>query len=356
MRITSLLLSAALAMSAPALAIAQNDMRTEQVRFDAGSSGTTIAGRITGYENVLYKIGAEAGQRMQVRLDPSNLATYFNVYAPGSGPGDEALAVSQMIGESVPDLNLYDATLPVSGDYTISVYMMRSAARRDEVSDYSLAISITGETGTVVEADYADGLQGGPDFYQVSTSGGGLNLRAAPSAGAAVVVRLNNGQNLRNLGCRMAEGRRWCRVATLADPGNEGWAAGDFLIEGSGDASAGTGGGGGGSASSGDKTETVVVRFPSGTTGTELTGSLAPGASRRYVLGAANEQFLYVRVAAQGPGLYYQIFNPDRSFLLDMVSSDNEYRGQLWQSGDHVIEVINRGGATTNYAVIFGID
>jgi hypothetical protein len=30
----------------------------------------------------------------------------------------------------------------------------------------------------------------------------------------------------------MAEGRRWCNVATLADPGMEGWAAGEFLIEG----------------------------------------------------------------------------------------------------------------------------
>ena len=29
----------------------------------------------------------------------------------------------------------------------------------------------------------------------------------------------------------MSEARRWCRVATLADPGFEGWAAGDFLAE-----------------------------------------------------------------------------------------------------------------------------
>jgi hypothetical protein len=208
-------------------------MRIEQVRFEAGTSGTTIEDTITGYQSVLYKIGAEAGQRMKVRLEPSNTATYFNIYAPGRGPGDEALAVSQFFGEMVPEINIFDGVLPTSGEYTVSVYMMRSAARRDEVSNYLLALSIEGETGAVVQGDFADGLQGGPDFYQVATAEGGqLNLRAEPSAGAALVTRLASGQNVRNLGCRMAEGRRWCRVATLADPGDEGWAAGEFLIEG----------------------------------------------------------------------------------------------------------------------------
>ncbi len=350
--LTAALFSLVLLAAMPANA--QNDMRTEQVRFAAGATGTTITDQITGYESVLYKIGAEAGQRMIVRLSPSNLATYFNVYAPGQGPGQQALANASMTGPLVPDVNVFDGTLPASGEYTVSVYMMRSAARRNEVSDYSLSIGIEGATGDRVQADYADGLQGGPDFYRVATSGGGgLNLRNGPSAGAGVVTKLNNGQNLRNLGCRMAEGRRWCQVATLADPGYQGWAAGDFLVEGSNDPSAGTSTA---SASTGDSTSTVVVRFPAGSTGTELTGKLAPGESRRYVLGAGSGQNLYVRVAAQAPDIYYQIFNPDNSFLLDQMTSSREYRGQLTQSGDHVIEVINRGGATASYNVIFGID
>jgi hypothetical protein len=98
------------------------------------------------------------------------------------------------------------------------------------------------------------------------------------------------------------------------------------------------------------------VHFDRGSTGTELTGTLAPGSSVRYVLGAKNGQDLYVRVAPKGPGIYYQIFNPDGSFLLDQMTPDKEYRGQLWQSGDHVIEVINRGNRGTSYNVIFGID
>jgi hypothetical protein len=224
-------LASALTLTAPVIATAQEDMRTAQVRFVPGSSGTTLNDTITGREVVLYTIGAEAGQRMNITLNPSNPSTYFNLYTPGTGPGDEALAVSQI----TPELNAFDETLPLSGEYKVSVYMLRSAARRGERSDYTLTISISGETGAIVQGDYADGLQGGPDFYKVVTAGGTLNLRARPSLAAERLARLSNGQNLRNLGCRMAEGRRWCKVATLADPGIEGWAAGDFLIEGIGE-------------------------------------------------------------------------------------------------------------------------
>lgn len=39
--------------------------------------------------------------------------------------------------------------------------------------------------------------------------------------------------------------------------------------------------------------------------------------------GATNGQHLYVRVAARGPDIYDQIFNPDGSFLLDQMTSAN---------------------------------
>lgn len=63
-----------------------------------------------------------------------------------------------------------------------------------------------------------------------------------------------------------------------------------------------------------------------------------------------------MRVAAKGPDISYQIFNPDGSLLLDQMTSAKEYRGELWQSGDHVIEVINPGDSNASYTVIFGID
>jgi hypothetical protein len=133
----------------------------------------------------------------------------------------------------------------------------------------------------------------------------------------------------------------------------------EFFVDGRDQSSflAASGGGGqSGGGSSAGQTTTEQVRFPAGASGTELSSNLAPGASRRYVLGAGDGQFLYVRVAPWNGTLDYQIFNPDGSFLLDMVPARQEYRGQLWQSGEHVVEVINRSNQTVSYNVIFGIE
>ncbi len=101
---------------------------------------------------------------------------------------------------------------------------------------------------------------------------------------------------------------------------------------------------------------TERVQFASGTSGAELTGSLLPQESRRYILGARDGQFLYFRLAANGPGMTYVIYNPDGSVLLDETGAAQEYRGQLWQSGDHVIEVYNTSNGAQSYNVIFGIE
>ena len=103
-------------------------------------------------------------------------------------------------------------------------------------------------------------------------------------------------------------------------------------------------------------TSTLTVKFAKGTTGTTYAGSLAPGASMRFVLGARKNQFLYVTVDGTAEGLSYQIFNPDKSFLLDLIPNATPYRGQLWQSGNHVVEVINRGTSTAGYQVSLGIE
>lgn len=130
-----------LALFASSPGATAGDIRTERVQFASGHSHKTINGHIEGYESVSYLIGAQAGQTMTVTLDPSNAATYFNVYAPGKGPGDEAIANSEM----TPQINHFKGELPASGDYTLSVYMVRAAARRDERSQYRLDIAIFGD-------------------------------------------------------------------------------------------------------------------------------------------------------------------------------------------------------------------
>lgn len=153
-------------------------------------------------------------------------------------------------------------------------------------------------------------------------------------------------------------------LVMLRDAGGTVWrclaysdgTVGEMTVSQAADDGDGAMAGASGRSTSEPTTSTEHLRFDAGTTGTELTASLTPGSSARYILRASNGQELYVRVAPGGDDVYYQIFNPDNSFLLDQMTSDKEYRGQLWQSGDHVIEVINRGDRTTSYNLIVGIE
>lgn len=341
------LAAAAILCATATFALAQD--RSVDVRFPPGATGTTIRDRVAGRDTVVFNVGAEAGQVMEVALSADNTATYFNVYAPGRGPGDEALAASEI----TDPINAWRGSLSTSGTYTIAVYLYRNAARRGERAEFTLDISVLGEAGGRVEGDFADGLAGGPDFLQAAVGGGDtLNLRARPSAGASIVTRLINGQNVRNQGCRMSEGRRWCRVATLADPGYEGWAAGDFLVEGEGIALSLPEEPPGRSVGEADER----VTFAPGASGAKSMGRLDPGDARSYVLNARDGQVLTVRVLRQGPAISYRILNPDGTILLDETTSDRDYRGQLWQAGDHAVQITNRTSNVADYTVVFGIE
>lgn len=148
------LIAAAALIAAPVLA---DDIRTETVKFESGTSGAKITDQITGYESVLYRLGASAGQQMAVRLTATNASTYFNLYVPGKGPGDEAMFIGAITG------NTFEGTLPASGDYGISVFLYRNAARREETSDFTLEISIDGPLSEAAPAT-TTGIDN-PDFY-----------------------------------------------------------------------------------------------------------------------------------------------------------------------------------------------
>ncbi len=105
----------------------------------------------------------------------------------------------------------------------------------------------------------------------------------------------------------------------------------------------------------GGSTSTQPIHFRSGHSSGEFNDGLTPGSSTRWTLRARNGQHLDVIVSAQGQGIHYQIFNPDGTFLLEQMSPDKEYKGQLWQSGEHVIEVINRGNRNVSYTLWVGL-
>ncbi|WP_193164637.1 DNA breaking-rejoining protein [Microbulbifer hainanensis] len=113
-----------------------DESRTENIQFKAGSTGTKVQGSITGYETVNYKLRANAGQKMHVALTTDSGANYFNIYAPGKGPGDMAMFIGSTSGQK------FAGKLPADGVYTIQVFQMRSAARRKETAKYTLKVKI----------------------------------------------------------------------------------------------------------------------------------------------------------------------------------------------------------------------
>lgn len=161
------------------------------------------------------------------------------------------------------------------------------------------------------------------------------------SSEAAIMVRLRDGNGI-EYECIVWSGPE---VAELRRVGEDVDAADD----------------GGGAMDGADSFADVVsgeqrVNFGAGESGTVLSGTLEPGTSVRYILGASDGQFLNVNVGSRGGALDYKIFNPDGSLLLDLISSDTPYRGQLWQSGDHVVEVVNASAQPVTFDTGFGID
>lgn len=200
-------------------------VRTADVQFARGTSGADIPGRITGDEEVRYRLGASAGQQMRVDLATSNSSAYFNIFAPGDIPGQsQAMFIGPVSGTT------YVGTLPENGTYTIQVFLNRNAARRGETADYRLSVSIGGSAAPA--GDFADSLSGGPDWWQVTGVSGLLNVRSGPSTSNSVVTTVPAGTVFRNMGCTENNGR-WCRIE---EPSGRftGWVAGRFLTESGG--------------------------------------------------------------------------------------------------------------------------
>ena len=118
-----------LAPLAPAHAAA--DVRTEKVVL-AASGSATLKGKIKGGQTARYLVRATQEGDFTVELKPSNASTYFNITQAGK---DEALHIGSVSG------NVFTGRLPAAGDYIVTVYLMRNAARRNASSSYTLRIA-----------------------------------------------------------------------------------------------------------------------------------------------------------------------------------------------------------------------
>lgn len=119
---------------APATLQAQDTAKPVVIQFAKGASSKVIKGSIRGDQGRLYTINIKAGQTLKVKLVTSNSSSYFNITAPGA---QEALFIGSTEGNS------YSGVVPSSGNYTIDVYLMRNAARRNETANYTLTVSAT---------------------------------------------------------------------------------------------------------------------------------------------------------------------------------------------------------------------
>ncbi len=155
---------------------------------------------------------------------------------------------------------------------------------------------------------------------------------------AAIMVRLRDANGV-DYECIVWSGPEVADLRRVGDEADDGGGAMD-----------------GASASAPTVSGEQQVRFAAGTSGAAMSGTLQSGTSVRYVLGANNGQFLNVDVGSHGGALDYKIFNPDGSALLDLISSDTPYKGELWQSGNHVVEVVNAGAQPVTFDIGIGIN
>ncbi len=111
-----------------------DEINRVRIKFDPGTSSKVVESSITGYEGVDYQLNVKEGQYMNISMATRHGATYFNIMEPGEQY--EAIYNGSIGG------NQFEGTAAKSGDYTIRVYMMRSAARRNEKADFRLEMIV----------------------------------------------------------------------------------------------------------------------------------------------------------------------------------------------------------------------
>ena len=150
----------ALTLAAPVAALAASPIETRQVHFRPGAHAATVEGRIRGDHTIDYVLRARAGQHANISMASRNGSAYFNVIAPGET--DVAF-----FNGSTSD-NQYEGTLPKDGEYKIRVYLMRSAARRNETANFRLEMHIDAAQGAPVHAS-TDAKVPGTNFHATGT-------------------------------------------------------------------------------------------------------------------------------------------------------------------------------------------
>ena len=151
-----------LAIGLIAGAIAATSVATAQsvVKVNTAPQGfASVKGTIKGRAYIDYRVKAGAGQTLGVTLVSSNSATYFNIVPPKA---DWAMFVGSTSGPSAA------RRIPMTGEYTVRVYLMSSAGRQGQSSTFKLNISVRGQELEKIPASQDPVIPGTP-FHAKST-------------------------------------------------------------------------------------------------------------------------------------------------------------------------------------------
>lgn len=152
--IAALVVLAVLAHS-PTHAAGEPGAQRKSIQFAKGSSASQVRGSVKGDADVEYTINARAGQTLAVALSSTNGSLSFNILPPGS-----RLA---MFNSSVQGAKA-SVVLPADGTYSVVVYLMRNASRRNESASYELDVAVTGQAIPPL-AGGKDALIAGTQFH-----------------------------------------------------------------------------------------------------------------------------------------------------------------------------------------------
>jgi len=178
-RIVTALVAACLLLSQPASA--QQDT---VVAFAKGTSSQTLKGSIKGDQDHNYIVDARAGQTLTVDFKPTNASAYFNITAPGA---DSAMFIGSSSG------NRFAGPLTVNGRHVVQVYLMRNAARRNETSNYTITIGVTGAAAAAPHPGQ-DALVAGTNYNATAEIPCITSAGSAKSRCKAGVMRMDGGE------------------------------------------------------------------------------------------------------------------------------------------------------------------
>lgn len=166
----------------------------------APAAAAPLQGTVKGDADATFTIDAHAGQTLALELVSKNRSLNMNISAPGA---QEAMFIGSVQGPKARVL------LPADGAYRVKVYLVRSAARRNERADFTLQVALAGQPLAPLPGAQ-DARVAGSSFHAVAALPCRLPGLAAVATcqasvvrrgrdGTATVVLQHEGQQVRTL-------------------------------------------------------------------------------------------------------------------------------------------------------------